>query len=571
MPTIDIDIAEFEKLLGVTFCGNTERLDDLLAFVKAEIKLYDKTQGTASIECKDTNRPDLWGVEGLARGLRCYLNLEKGTRKYQTGPTAVEIHVDERLKNIRPYIGCAIVKDIHLTDTIIRGLMHLQDKLDQTYGRGRQKTSIGIYDFDLITSPLSYTVKKPQEWSFTPLGFTENLTLAQILERHPKGQEYGYIINKNSLYPLLLDAKEKVLSMPPIINSNDLGRVTPESRNLLVEVTGTLDQTVLNTVNLVTTALVDRGGKACSASIHYPEDPCYPRKKAVTPNFQESVKALDIAFTNRLIGLELTGQKIADLLETAGLGVASANEKTVNVEIPCYRIDIMHQVDIVEDVAVAFGYNNIEPLWRDLPTTGNAQHEQQLIDAARELMVGAGYQEVLNNTLTNHDDLFTKMNQDRTPVVEIINPKLVTMTCLRNRLLPSIMEFLSLNQSVEFPQRIFELGKVTFPDETRETKTRDEEWLAATTAHPNAGFSEIKATLDAFLTNMGVAWQVKPLSNATFLEGRVGSVVVDGEDIGLIGEINPVVLEAWKLENPIATFEINLQPILAHKQKINSR
>jgi len=567
MPTIDIDIAEFEKLLDVTFCGNMEKLDDLLAFVKAEVKLYDKTQGVVSVECKDTNRPDLWGVEGLARGLRCYLNLEKGTRKYEAGSPEVEIHVDERLKNIRPFIGCAIVKDIHLTDTIIRGLMHLQDKLDQTYGRGRQKTSIGIYDFDLITPPLNYTVKKPTEWSFVPLGLAEKMTLAQILEQHPKGQEYGYIVSKHSVYPLLLDAKMKVLSMPPIINSNDLGRVTQDTHNLLVEVTGTLNQTVLNTVNLVTTALIDRGGKAHSAIVHYPDDPCYPHRKTVTPNFQETSKALDIEYANRIIGLKLTGKAIADLLRSAGLGAGSVKEKTMEVLVPCYRIDVMHQVDLIEEVAVAYGYNNIEPLWRDLPTTGYARQEQRLIDAARELIVGGGYQEVLNYTLTNPENLFTKMNQDKAPVVELLNPKLVTMTCIRNKLLPGLMEFLSVNQSVEFPQRIFELGKVTFPDETRETKTRDEEWLAAAVAHANASFSEIKACLVAFFANLGVDWQIKPVADASFMEGRVGAVVVEGTNIGLVGEVSPVVLEAWKLENPTAAFEINLQPILAQKLK----
>ena len=182
-------------------------------------------------------------------------------------------------------------------------------------------------------------------------------------------------------------------------------------------------------------------------------------------------------------------------------------------------------------------------------------------------MVGAGYQEVLNYTLTNPENLFTKMNQDKTPVVELLNPKLVTMTCLRNKLLPSLMEFLSVNQSVEFPQRIFEIGKVTFPDETRETKTRDEEWLAATVAHANAGFSEIKACLDAFFANLGVAWQIKPVANASFIEGRAGAIVVDGLEVGIVGEVSPVVLEAWKLENPTAAFEVNLQPILAQKQK----
>jgi phenylalanyl-tRNA synthetase beta chain len=355
--------------------------------------------------------------------------------------------------------------------------------------------------------------------------------------------------------------------MPPIINSNDLGRVTQDTHNLLVEVTGTINQTVLNTLNLVTTALIDRGGKAHTATIQYPDDPSYPHGKTVTPNFQETPKTLDIEYANRIIGLKLTGKVIADLLQTAGFGVASVKEKAVDVLIPCYRIDVMHQVDLVEEVAVAYGYNNIEPLWRDLPTTGYARQEQRLIDAAREIIVGAGYQEVLNYTLTNPDTLFTKMNQEKEPVAELLNPKLVTMTCVRNKLLPGLMEFLSVNQSVEFPQKIFELGKITIPDGTCETKTRDEEWLAAAVAHPNAGFSEIKACLDAFFVNMNIAWQIKPVEDASFMEGRVGSVFVEGTSIGLVGEVSPFVLEAWKLENPTAAFEINLQPILAQKLK----
>jgi phenylalanyl-tRNA synthetase beta chain len=275
MPTIDVDYAELERLLGIKLNGDMEKLDDILSFVKSEVKLYDKNQGLVNIEIKDTNRPDLWSVEGLARALQGYLNIEKGLKHYSVGESVVDVNVDRRLSGIRPFICCSIIKNIKLTDDVIRGLMHLQDKLDQTYGRSRQKTSIGVYDFDLIAPPLSYTVAKPSDFSFAPLGFSEKMTLSEILERHPKGQEYGHIVKKHKVYPILLDAEQKVLSFPPIINSNDLGKVTQEAHNLLVEVTGTVHQTVLNTLNLVTTALIDRGGKAYSATIQYPEDPVY--------------------------------------------------------------------------------------------------------------------------------------------------------------------------------------------------------------------------------------------------------------------------------------------------------
>jgi phenylalanyl-tRNA synthetase beta chain len=443
--------------------------------------------------------------------------------------------------------------------------MHLQDKLDKTYGRNRQKTSIGIYNLDLISPPLEYTVAKPNEVSFVPLGFTEKMSLAEILERHPKGIEYGGIVKNHPVYPMLFDSKGNALSFPPIINSNDLGKVAEETRNLLVEVTGTIHKTLLNTLNLVTSALVDRGGKAYSAIIHYPENSEYQDKEVVTPDFSSRCMSLNVEYANKLLGLNLSAHRISELLLTAGLGIEKTMADSVEVIVPCYRVDVMHQVDLIEDVAIAYGYNNIEPLWRELATTGRAKPNQRLIDIARELMVGLGYQEILTYTLTNQETLFEKMNTQKTKNVEIANPQVVTMNCLRNWLLPSIMEFLSNNQSVEFPQKIFELGNVTVLDDAKESKTGDEEWLCAATTHANSNFSEIKSALDAFMNNFGVNWQIKETIHPSFIEGRAGKVIVAGSEVGVVGEINPLVLEAWKLENPAAAFEVNFKKILEAK------
>jgi phenylalanyl-tRNA synthetase beta chain len=565
MPTIDVDCAELERLLGWSWQGDLEKLDWLLAFVKGEVKLFNEQEGVVSVELKDTNRPDLWGVEGLARASRGFLSLEKGPRLYEVGDAVLGVHVDSQLKTIRPYICCSVVKDVELTDTIIRGLMHLQDKLDQTYGRSRQKTSIGIYDYDLISPPLSYGAVAPDGISFVPLGFEEKMSLAEILVRHPKGVEYGHIVKGHSVYPILLDAERKVLSFPPVINSNDLGRVTDETRNVLVEVTGTMHQTVLDTLNLVTLALIDRGGKAYAATVHYPDDAFYASKKVVTPDFGSRRMDLSVAYANKILGLQLSAERMAECLLTAGLGVEKVCEDSVAVLVPCYRVDVMHPVDLVEDIAVAYGYNNIEPLWRELPSTGGVRREQRLFDVAREFMVGLGFQEILTYTLTSPESLFGKMNCEKSRLVEVSNPKVVTMSCLRSWLLPSLMEFLGSNQSVEFPQKIFELGKVTLLDETRETKTRDEEMLAAATTHPNASFTEIKSVLDAFFMNLGVKWKIKETVHPSFIEGRVGTATVDGVDVGVLGEVNPQVLEAWKLENPVAAFEINVHKIIENK------
>jgi phenylalanyl-tRNA synthetase beta chain len=566
MPTIDIDYQELQNLIGIPLNKNMEKLDDILSYIKAEVKQYNSTENTVNIEFKDTNRPDLWSVEGLTRALQGYLNIKNGIKPYHLNESAAEVTVDKRLSTIRPFICCSIIKNVQLTDAIIRGLMHLQDKLDKTYGRSRQKTSIGLYDLDQIKLPLNYTVAKPTEFSFIPLGYTEKMTLAEMLERHPKGQEYGHIVRKHPFYPILLDSEQKVLSFPPIINSNDLGRVTQTAHNLLIEVTGTMHQTVQNTLNLVTLALIDRGGKAHAATIHYPEGTIYKSKNVTTPNFSNRTVNLSVEYTNRLLGLDLKCKEIAQLLSIAGFDIAKTEETNLEVLVPCYRIDIMHQVDLIEDVAVAYGYNNIEPVWRDLPTTGQARSQQRLVNVARELMIGLGYQEISTYTLTNPQNLFSKMNRQPIENVEIANPKLVTMTCLRNWLMPSIIEFLSNNESVEFPQRVFELGKVTLLDETQETRTRDEEWIAAATTHINAGFSEIKSALDAFFTNLGIPWQIQETQHPSFIQGRAGEVLVNGEEVGVLGEISPQVLNEWKLENPIAAFEINAEKILKQRK-----
>src|SRR3989337_3155007 len=338
MPTIEVDCVELERFLGLTLQGETAKLNEVLAFVKGEVKLLDQNEGVVSIEMKDTNRPDLWGIEGLARALRGFQGLERGLKTYRVGKPIVDVHVDSRLAKIRPFIGCAVIKNVQLTDTIIRGLMRMQDKLDQTYGSNRQKTSIGIYDFSLINPPLSYTVAKPEEISFVPLGFSERMNLKEILERHLKGLEDGHIVKRHNGFPILLDSERKVLSFPPIINSNDLGHVSEETRHVLVEVTGTLHETVLNTVKLVTVALIDRGGKAYSATVHYSHD----NLTVVTPDFGNKRVDLNVKYANKILGLQLTGKRIAELLLTAGFGVEKVSEKNVAVLVPCHRIDIMN-------------------------------------------------------------------------------------------------------------------------------------------------------------------------------------------------------------------------------------
>jgi len=555
VPTIQIDFEDFQKLLGIKPPKEVDELNEIFSYVKGEIALFDGQE--VHIEIKDSNRPDFWHVEGLARALRGFLGFEKGLKEYSvTGDSGVKVNVDFRLKDIRPYIASAVVKNVKLNDTIIRQAMRLQDKLDQTYGRRRQRASIGLYNFSLITPPLHYGVAKPSEASFVPLGLEEQMSLKEILEKHPKGIEYGNIVRRHEVWPILADSDGKILSFPPIINSNDLGKIAENVHDILIEVTGTVHETVLNTLTTVAVSLADRGGQVYSTTIQYPYA---EMKKVVTPQLKTQTVQLDTKFVEKVLGFDLKAKEIANLLQKSRFGVSKVLEDTITVEIPCYRVDIMHPIDIVEDIAIAYGYNNIKPRWPQLPTIGSASSQKHFSDLIREIMVGLGFQEILTFTMSNPETLFNKMNLKKERVVEISNPKMLTFTCLRNWLLPSLMEFLGHNTHVEYPQKVFEVGYVTVFDEKEENRTKDIQKLACASIHANANFTEVKAILEALFLNLGLKYSIKESKHESFIEGRIGKILVKNKEVGVIGEIHPKVLEAWKLENPVSTFEINLK------------
>ncbi len=557
MPTIEVDLDDLESLLGTKLPRTAEELNDVLSYVKGEAKSLDAQE--PRIEFKDSNRADVWSVEGLARALRGYLGLETGPKDYRIkGSSGVVVHVDPKLKNIRPYIGCSVLKGVKLSDVAISQIMHFQDKMDQTYGRNRRRTSIGLYDFDLISPPLRYGVAKPKEVSFVPLDFSEKMTLEEILEKHPKGAEYGHIVRGHPVYPIFVDSENKVLSFPPVINSNDLGHITPETENVLVEVTGTALGTVLNTLTNVTLSLADRGGSIYSAKIRYPykETP-----NMTTPILKGETVKLNVDYVGKVIGKPLSLKEIRGLLAKARYGVVKASKSEVTVGVPCYRVDVLHPIDVVEDIAIAYNYNRIQPRWPQLPTIGALLPETGFRDLVRELMVGLGYQETLTYILTTPETLFTKMNVEPQKAVELANPRLATMTCLRSWLLPSLMEFLSHNTHVEYPQKVFEVGYCVVHDDEKENRTSDVETLACVSLHSGACFTEVKSALDSLLVNLGASYSLTETQHGSFIEGRAGTIIIGDKELGLIGEVHPQVLQKWGLENPAAAFEINLNKL----------
>jgi phenylalanyl-tRNA synthetase beta chain len=558
VPTVDVLFNDLQRLIGLKLPREIDDLNEILSSVKGEVESLEGDE--LSVEIKDGNRPDLWNVEGIARELMGALGIEEGLRGYAVKDySGVEVTVDPRLRGIRPYIACSVVKAVSLDYEAIRGLMHLQDKLDLTYGRKRTRTSIGVYNYDLIKPPVRYGVANPTEISFVPLRDTRELSLRQILDTHPKGLEYGHILEEHKNWPILSDANGGILSLPPIINSNDLGRIEEGVRDIFVEVTGTVYQTVLNTIMIVTLSLADRGEDILSAKIHYPYEKVGMDE---TPRLKTRTMNLKTSYVDQILGLNLNVQHVVKLLKKARYDAHQVDEETVALTIPCYRIDVMHPVDVIEDIAIKYGYNNIEPQRPQFITFGRLSDAEVQSDLAREVMVGLGFQEVLSFSMSNKLKLFNKMNIEDGQVIEISNPMTLRYNCLRNWLMPSLIEFLSKNTSVECPQRLFEVGECVVPDKNSLTGVRDVIKLACLSIHPKASFSEIKSILDSFLRNMGVEYEVEEKAFKSFIDGRVGAILVDGEEIGFIGEVDPRVLEAWKLENPVVGFEIDLEKTL---------
>lgn len=555
MPKITVSKKELDSLIGKKI--DTEKLNELLMLnLKAEIGSSEGDE--LAIKFDDTNRPDLWSTEGIARNLRNLLGITSGLKEYRTEPSGFTVTVDERkLENIRPFIACSIVKNIKLTDALIKSFMQMQDKLDTNYGRKRKKTSIGFYDLDKIRFPVIYTTVAPKDVKFVPLGFSEEMSPKEILEKHPKGIEYGHLVKDFKEYPILIDAESKILSFPPIINSNDLGSVNESTRNLLIEVTGTDYSAVLNTLGIITIALAEHGAKIFSVSINY------GKKKEKTPDLKPIDVSFKPSYIKKVLGFELNEREIKRILEKMGYDVIDINKHSDRalLKIPFYRKDIMHDVDVIEDIAIGYGYNEIVPAPLKVATEGKLDVTTQKIDLIREIMVGIGHQEILSFMLTNRNTMFEKMNQKPKGVVELENPISANWDILRNSIMPVVTNFLAINKTVEFPQKVFELGDVVSLDDSQENKVKQSKHLCAALTHSRATFTEIKSVLDKLFADLGIQYSVKPVEDSRFIDGRAAEIIVNKKNTGMIGELHPQVLENFGLESPVAIFEINVDEL----------
>ena len=528
-----------------------KKLEDTLFLVKAEV---EKIEGNIIEIEVNPDRQDMLSTEGIARVVRSFLRLETGLKKIPVKKSGKQIIVKSGLNKIRPFICCSIIKGVPADDELIKEYMHLQDALTSTHGRNRKKASIGLYVYDDLKFPIIYGPQVPEKIKFVPLGYEIEMDGPTILTDHEKGVEFGPIIQSHKKWPLLYDSNGQVLSLPPIINSNNLGRMTPETKNLFVEVTGTHLLTVHQALNIITASLAERGGKIESVTVVYPDD-----STDETPDFTPEKMTITTDEINTLIGIDLTGDEIVQALERMGYGAKLLKIKHVQVLIPKFRMDILHPVDVIEDIAIGYGFDNIQPAMPQTMTMGRVNPITRLKNKVRDLMVGLGYNEVMNYIMSSPEVLNEKMRRNE-PLVTTGNPKSRHYSVLRNSLLPVLLDFTSQNQHADYPQKIFEVGDVIIPNEERETCVDQNPSVGGLMTDVNVNITKLLSELGFLLRNLGLEnrFEFKSVTSSDFIEGRSASIKIDGKIRGFLGEVAPEILTNFGIGYPIIAFEIQL-------------
>lgn len=552
MPTIEVSRGDLCNLIGRRL--SMKQLEEAVLYAKCEIDSADGD--TLKLDCKDTNRPDLWSAEGVAREMAGRLG-RPGLPAYRVGKSGVRVLVNPRLKAIRPYTVCAVVRNLNMTPDVLSQMIQLQEKVSMTFGRNRKEVAIGVYDLHRITSPIKFTTTAPDGIMFMPLEFSREMTPAQILKSHPKGREFGHLLEGMREYPVFIDSAGEVLSMPPIINSDYTGKVTRETRDIFIECSGFNLRFLLPALNVIASALADRGGKVETVEIDFGGG-----KKLVTPDLSPRKTRADLDFINKVSGLKLSMAQARKLLEQARYAV-KAHGRRMNLLYPAYRQDIMHMRDVAEDAVISYGYNRIEPVPPRLATIGKTSDMETFSDRCARIMVGLGYQEILSYILTSKGKLFTRMLLPESDIVEIENYVSENWNVFRNSLLPGMLEFLSRNNNQEYPQRIFEIGECVLPDPRQETRTRDVRKLSLAFTGNSAGYQDASGALEALLSNLGVPFSLRARKHPSFIPGRCADVLLRNRPAGMVGEIHPQVLNNFGLKMPVAALELDVQELNA--------
>ncbi len=554
MPTIEVSHKDLCALIGKNIDVRKLENEDLL-YAKCEADGI--VNDTIKLDVKDTNRPDLWSVEGVAREIR--YRYKPNFPNYKTKKSNVVVRVDKNLKDVRPLTVCAVVRGLKINTNVLSQMIQLQEKIVTTFGKNRKEVAIGVYDMHKIRSPIKYTTVGRTEIKFVPLDFERELTPQEIIEKHPKGKEFGHLLKDAARIPAFIDSENNVLSIPPIINSAHTGKVTEQTNDVFIECSG-FDMKLLKTaLNVMVTALHERNGKIETVDV------MYDNGKIITPDLSPKKFSVSLDYINKLSGLGLGNREIIKVLDMSGYKAKGGSK--INLLYPAYRQDIMHARDVLEDVIITYGFNNVKINQKKFATSGKLAEKEIFLSNVSDILIGLGLQEVLSYTLTNKREIFENMNISHEPIAEIDNPQSANWSVFRNWLLPSLMEFLAKNKHIEYPQKVFEIGECVKLDEKQETRSKDTTKIAAAISNSIVNYDDVSSILHSIMKNIGVAYKLKSRNHGSFIPGRCAEIIIGDKSVGVMGEVHPVVLNNWNLEKPVVAFEINLGDIYDMKRK----
>jgi len=544
MPVVSFDYQDYSNLLGKEI--PKDEIIKRLPMIGAD---FDKIENDEiSIEFFP-NRPDLSSVEGIVRASRAFFDLKPGSTTYPVEESDIIMNVEPSVKKVRPLVRCALVKNITMTDELITSLMQLQEKLHFGIGRNRKKVAIGVHNAEPVQSPFTYKGVDPDSYQFVPLGKIESMTLSEILRSHEKGMMYASLLEGYDTYPLIVDANDNVLSFPPIINGI-LTEVTPFTKDLFIDVTGNDEQAIHHALSIVVTALAERGGTIHSTKINDEE------KSIISPDLSVKKRNLSIHTVNTILGLNLSANDISKYLAKMGYSTQQVNKKELIVFVPSWRADILHEIDLVEDVAVGYGYDNIS---KELPSSfsfGKPIPSKKQYQNLRTILIGLGFNEVTTFTLSNERDEFENMGKSIKNHVEIKNPISEEYTCLRMGLIPSLLKMLADNKHHSLPQQVFELGIVS--DEQYVNTYR----LAGVKSSSTANFTLCKSIVEALLRDIGISYEIGAFSHPGFVKGRCAHIISNENSIGYFGELHPKTITNFTLEHPVIAFEFKADMLI---------
>lgn len=511
-------------------------------------------------------RPDLFDPAGLARGLAGFLGDVAGSPRYELERGPLTLTVDPGVAGpdtYRPRIVAATVHGLKFDDAKLRSLMKLQENVHWALGRDRKLAAIGVHDFSKVTgTAFRYRAAAKQGGvRFTPLGFdtsdpSQALDPAEILARHPKGKAFARLLEKGSKVPVLEDEKGNVLSMPPIING-ELTRVTLDTTDVLVDVTGLEDRHIDRALNIVVTSLLEAcpGSSARSVEVRYADG------ARITPDFAPQEVVIDPAAAGRLIGVPWTPDEVLDLLRRMRHEARREGDK-IRVFVPAWRADILHPRDLFEDVAIAYGYDRLPAVQLTSATYGKPDPREERQALARRALVGQGFLEVMTLSLVSAEA--ARRGADGAEPVTIENPVTQDQAVVRTSLLPGLLDTLAVNLGHTYPQRLCEVGVACFVDPTTPTGGGEKLLAALAIAGDGQGYAVGRSALDQFLAEMGVpagAAVYAPSSSDLFLPGRGAEVRIGGRTVARLGEVHPAVLERLKFVHPVVVAEVEIDAL----------